>query len=86
MSLRKTSILLSLLDLREELKPGLKRPKLKPKKQQNIAANENIEAEKEPTDTEKGTHGTEEAKNYAKEAKHSAEEAKVLLLKTKKDS
>ena len=29
--LRRTSILPSLLDLREQLKPGLKRPKLKPK-------------------------------------------------------
>jgi hypothetical protein len=35
-----------LLDSREELKPGLKRPKVEPKKQQSIAANENIEAGK----------------------------------------
>ena len=54
------------------------------KKQQNIAANANIEAEKAPTDIEKATIETEEAKNYAEEAKHSAEEAKVILLKTKK--
>ena len=58
--------------------------KVETKKQQNIAANANIEAEKAPTDTEKATLETKEAKNYAEEAKHSAEEAKVILLKTKK--
>jgi hypothetical protein len=46
MSRRRTSILPSLLDSREELDPGLKRPKLETNKQQNIAANENIEAGK----------------------------------------
>ena len=59
--------------------------KVETKKQQNIAANENIEAEKAPTNTEKATLETEEDKNYAEEAKHSAEEAKVILLKTQKD-
>ena len=34
--------------------------KVETKKQQNIAANENIEAEKAPTDTEKATLETEE--------------------------
>ena len=54
------------------------------KKQQNIAVNANMEAEKVPTDTKKATLETKEAKNYAEEAKHSTEEAKVILLKTKK--
>ena len=58
-----------MLDLREQLKPGLKRPKLKQKRQQNIPEYANIEAEKAPTDTEKATLDTEEAKNYVKEAK-----------------
>ena len=59
--------------------------KVETKKQQNIAANENIEAEKATTDSEKATLKVEEAKDDAEEAKHSAEEAKVTLLKTKKD-
>ena len=52
-------------------------------KQQNNAANANIEAEKAPTDTEKATLETKEANNYAEEAKHSVREAMVILLKTK---
>ena len=68
-----------MIDLREGLKPGLKRPKLK-KKQQNTAANANIEAEKALTDTQKATLETEEAKNYAKEAKHSTKKAKVIYI------
>ena len=39
--------------------------KVETKKQQNIAANTNIEAEKAPTASEKSTLETEEAKNYA---------------------
>ena len=38
-------------------------------KERNIAVNENIEAEKAPTDTEKDLLETEEANNYAEEAK-----------------
>ena len=37
--------------------------KVETKKQQNISANGNIEAEKAPTDTEKATTETKEAKN-----------------------
>ena len=58
--------------------------KVETKKQQNIAAKENIEAEKAPSDTKKASLETEEARNYAEEGKHSAEEANVILLKTKK--
>ena len=54
--------------------------KVENKKQQNTAANANIEAEKALTDTQKATLETEEAKNYAKEAKHSTEKAKVIFF------
>ena len=54
--------------------------KVENKKQQNTAANANIEAEKALTDTQKATLETKEAKNYAKEAKHSTEKAKVILF------
>jgi hypothetical protein len=67
-----------LIDLREGLKPGLKRPKLKPKNQQNPAANANIEVEKALTDTVKAILETEETKNYAEEDKHYTEEAKLI--------
>ena len=58
--------------------------KVQTKKQQNIPAYSNYEAEKAPIDTEIATLQTEEAKKYAEEAKHSAEEAKVILLKNQK--
>ena len=69
------------LDLRET---RAKEAKVKTKKQQNIGANVNIEAERAPIDTKKSSLETEEARNYTKEGKHSAEEAKVILLKTQK--
>ena len=71
------------LERRAETRDG--EAKVETKKQQNIAANENIEAKKAPTDTEKATLETEEAKYYAEEAQHSAEDAKVILFETKKD-
>ena len=54
--------------------------KVENKKQQNTAANANIEAKKALADTQKATLETKEAKNYAKEAKHSTEKAKVILF------
>ena len=51
------------------------------KKQQNIAENDNIEAEKALSDTLKTTLETKETNNYDEEAKPSAEEAMVILLK-----
>ena len=54
--------------------------KVENKKQQNTAANANIEAEKALTDTQKATLETEQAKNYAKEDKHSTKKAKVILF------
>ena len=59
--------------------------KVENKKQQNTAANANIEAEKALTDTQKATLETKEAKNYAKEAKHSTEKQSLHYLKKKSD-
>ena len=75
-----------MLDFRKELKPGLKKPKLKLRSRKTLQQIKILRREKTPTATKKSSLETEQARNYTEEGIHSAEEAKVILLKTKKDS
>ena len=84
MSWRRLKILPSLLDLREEVKPGLKRPKLKQKSSKTLQEMQILRQKKHPLILKKPHLRPKEPKNYAAEAKHSTEEAKVILLKNTK--
>ena len=69
-----------MLDWREELQPGLKRPELKPKSSKTLQEMKIMRLKNQPLILS-ATLEAEEAKNHGENAKHSAEEAKVILLK-----